>query len=383
MSFTSLIPRPSPLSVFDHLLYAQTIASSPDSLGTRLHKQRQKIKNWSEGRPGNETTCSNCTKQISVLTQNYYPISSSLLSPHHCESITRSLSDYGLVPSSQLLEHVYPALLDAEQTPQQVEIFVPLVEEWAAAGGSNGSCLPSSVRETGTEPIEIGTTEQATVIQSPSITLPHSDPERLQTPSPEPQTQLQSNGTLSESLKPVVDLLSPQNTLHHSLCEQQSEASSWEVIHHSPSSITRLSLIQDFSSNYFLVPMWECLQEAFKTPVIRLHGNKLMLRDVIPDLLFADLPPESIFRNTVSSNEHYLMSLEEDFAGEGTPSGDVSGLFVRMYYNSEDADVCARKPAGALKTVSAFFLYLKLVDILYPTPALPRGKGLWYVYQLG
>lgn len=79
-----------------------------------------------------------------------------------------------------------------------------------------------------------------------------------------------------------------------------------------------------------------------------------MLRDVIPDLLFADLPPESIFRNTVSSNEHYLMSLEEDFAGEGTPSGDVSGLFVRMYYNSEDADVCARKPAGALKTVSAF-----------------------------
>lgn len=230
-----------------------------------------------------------------------------------------------------------------------MEIFVPLVEEWAAAGASNGSCLPSE-RETRTEPLEIGTTVQPTVIQSPTITLPHSDPERLQTP--EPQTQLQLNGNLSQSLKPVADLLSPQNTLHNSLSEQQSEASSWEVIHHSPSTSTRLSLIQDFSSNYFLVPMWECLQEAFKTPVICLHGNKLMLRDVIPDLLFADLPPESIFRNTVSSSEHYLVSLEEDFAGEGTPSGDVSGLFVRMCYTSENADICARKPAGALKTVS-------------------------------
>ena len=260
-----------------------------------------------------------------------------------------------LIPLSQLLEHVYPTLLDAEQTPQQVEIFVPLGEEWATStfGSDDSLSLP---REARTEPIQISTPQSPgnpTGLLSPGIELHQQN--GLQTSPP----QQQPNGALSTSQKPspVVDLLSPQSTSTpqpHRLSEQQ-EASSWEVLHHSSSTSTRLSMIQDSSSSYFLVPLWECLQEAFKIPIIRVHGNRLSLRDVIPDLLFADLPPESIFRNTVGTNDHFLMSLEADFAGEGPPSRDVSGLFVRPYYTSEVTDICARKPAGAMKTVSALF----------------------------
>lgn len=252
---------------------------------------------------------------------------------------------------------MYPALLDAEQTPQLVEIFVPLGEEWATSTFGSDDSL-SLAQEAKTEPIPISSQQSSvhtTVLRSPKLELPQQN--GLQTSPP----QHQPNGALSPSLKPspAVDLLSPQSMSSpqtHCLSEQQSETSSWEVLQHSSSTSTRLSMIQDFSSNYFLVPLWECLQEAFKSPIIRLHGNRLSLREVIPDLLFADLPPESILRNTVGTNDHYLMSLEADFAGEGLPSGDVSGLFVRPYYTSEDTDICARKPAGAVKTVSPSFL---------------------------
>ena len=108
-------------------------------------------------------------------------------------------------------------------------------------------------------------------------------------------------------------------------------------------------MIQDSFSSYCLVPLWECIQEAFKSPVIRLNGKKLVLRDLIPDLLFADLPPELIYRSKSSTEDQVLFSLDGD---PPMLDREGSGLFVRTYYTAENEDICVRKPAGALKTVS-------------------------------
>ena len=140
-------------------------------------------------------------------------------------------------------------------------IFVPLGEEWATS--TFDSDLP---REAGTESIQISTPQSPghpTRLLSPRIELPQQN--GLQTSPP----QHQPNGALNTSQKPspVVDLLSPQSTSTpqlHRLSEQH-EASSWEVLHHSSSTSTQLSMIQDSSSSYFFVPLCECLQEAFKT----------------------------------------------------------------------------------------------------------------------
>ena len=93
------------------------------------------------------------------------------------------------------------------------------------------------------------------------------------------------------------------------------------------------------------------LQEAFKTPVILVNSNRLVLRNALPDLLFADLSPELLLRTTISSPDQYLLSLDGFFSGGGSPTDEETGHHVRSYYTPEEADVCVRKPAGALKTV--------------------------------
>lgn len=81
--------------------------------------------------------------------------------------------------------------------------------------------------------------------------------------------------------------------------------------------------------------------------------NRLTLSQVIPDLLFADLPPEMLFRTKISSPARYLMSLEDRFfGGMAPPPPEATGMFVQSYYSVEHADVFVRKPAGALKAVS-------------------------------
>ena len=79
-----------------------------------------------------------------------------------------------------------------------------------------------------------------------------------------------------------------------------------------------------------------------------MNNNKLYLREMIPDLLFVDLPPELIYRSKSSLGDQLVFSLEDSMV----PTGEVSGLFVRSYYSSEHEDICVRKPAGAQKTVS-------------------------------
>lgn len=80
---------------------------------------------------------------------------------------------------------------------------------------------------------------------------------------------------------------------------------------------------------------------------------RLTLSQVIPDLLFADLPPELLFRTKMSSPDHYLVSLEDRFfGGVAPPPTESTGMFVQSYYSADHADIFLRKPAGALKAVS-------------------------------
>ena len=241
-------------------------------------------------------------------------------------------------------------------------IFVPLGEERATS--TFDSDLP---REARTDSIQISTPQSPghpTRLLSPRIELPQQN--GLQTSPP----QHQPNGALNTSQKPspVVDLLSPQSTstpqLHH--LSEQHEASSWEVLHHSSSTSTRLSMIQDSSSSYFFVPLWECLQEAFKTPAFlsMTTGSHCETSSLIcsSQTCLQSQPSAIQWAPTTTSCCHWRRIFPE-----GPPSGDVSGLFVRPYYTSEVTDICARKPAGAMKTVSVFF----------PCTSPSAGHSVW------
>lgn len=95
------------------------------------------------------------------------------------------------------------------------------------------------------------------------------------------------------------------------------------------------------------------LQEAFKTPVLRVDGVRLTLSHIVPDLLFADLPPELLFRSKVSSPDRFLVSMENHlFSGVSPPPTESTGMCVDSYYSFDDDDVFVRKPAGVLKAVS-------------------------------
>lgn len=88
--------------------------------------------------------------------------------------------------------------------------------------------------------------------------------------------------------------------------------------------------------------------------MVRVDSSRLILSEVIPDLLFADLPPELLFRTKVSAPDRYLMSLEGSFfGGVAPPSPEDTGMSVQSYYSQEDADVFVRKSPGALKAVCA------------------------------
>ncbi len=238
---------------------------------------------------------------------------------------------------SQLLEHVYPALLTTEQTPQQVEIFVPLGVEWIQGEEEK----EEEEEETGGIDVPPPPTDASPSMDSASAPRQGSSP------------HFQLNGSLSHhQVRRNTSVLSTQSVPGSivvgspaSSSEQQSGHSSWEVISkQSTTSNNRLSVITDVSSRHSVVPLWECIQEAFKSPVIHINGSKLLLPRVIPDVLFADLPSELIFWSKVGEREQEELSLP--------PSKETSGLFIRRYYTSEQEDVCVRKPAGALRAVS-------------------------------
>ena len=205
---------------------------------------------------------------------------------------------------------MFPALLDSEQSGQHVEVFIPLGSEWPSRsdGAEESSQGEDGSRLAGDElaAVASGNTLHPLVVKSSDLSCSPS---------------------------------------------QVSETSSWEIIARESTTSTRLSVIPDAVSSDYLVPLWECLQEAFKTPVIRVNNSRLVLRKVLPDLLFADLPPELMYRTSLNPPDQDLFP-HDDTEFDRTLSESGSGLFVRSYFTSEDADQCVRKPAGALKTVS-------------------------------
>ena len=93
------------------------------------------------------------------------------------------------------------------------------------------------------------------------------------------------------------------------------------------------------------------MQEAFKTPMVRVGSHRVKLQQVIPDLLFNDFAPELLFRTTLSAPDMFLMSLEEHMNG-GIPPPEDTGRYLRLYYTQENEDHSIVKTAGAEKAVS-------------------------------
>ena len=228
----------------------------------------------------------------------------------------------------QLLEHEYPSLLDPESSTQ-VEIFVPLGSEW-----QEGS------QDFGDEP-------------TGNVAMPTSSPTSV------PNGSSPGGGAGLAGFRKAPSFMSTQSagavaTMGAgpgggaSLEGATAEHSSWEVLSRQSSSSTRLSLVPDGGGATCLVPLWEAIGEAFKSPLVRLNGQSLVLRDVIPDLLFVDLPPELIYRmgEDPAADEPYPSPPHPPL-----PSRESSGLFIKSYYSLEQDEECVRKPAGAIKAV--------------------------------
>lgn len=128
-----------------------------------------------------------------------------------------------------------------------------------------------------------------------------------------------------------------------------TEQSSWEVISRHSSGSTPLSLVQDAGSTACLVPLWELLQEAFKSPWAHVNGRKLALQEIIPDLLFVDLPRRLLYR---SGDDPAPDDPCPSPPHPPLPSQESSGLRITLYYTLDLDEECVRQPAGANKAVS-------------------------------
>ena len=71
----------------------------------------------------------------------------------------------------------------------------------------------------------------------------------------------------------------------------------------------------------YLVPAWECLQEVYKPAAMQLKGGALDFQALIPDMLFADLPPTSY----VTIPEDYMVGIKIQ---------EAKGMFMRYYYTA-------------------------------------------------
>ena len=124
---------------------------------------------------------------------------------------------------------------------------------------------------------------------------------------------------------------------------------SWEVLSRRSSFTAKFALCQDASSTHSLVPVWECVQEAMRTPVTKFCGRRIAFQEVIPDLLYADLPKQCIYRATQSQSGNLCLPDMED---QEAVSPDVSGLRLKKYYMMAEDDVYMHRSADARRIVS-------------------------------
>lgn len=128
-----------------------------------------------------------------------------------------------------------------------------------------------------------------------------------------------------------------------------TKQSSWEVISRHSSGSTHLSLVQDDTSMAYLVPLWEALQHAFKSPWACVNGQKLALQKIIPDLLFVELPPQLLYRSGEDPGHDEACPSPPH---PPLPDQESTGLSITSYYTLDLDEECVRQPAGANKAVS-------------------------------
>ena len=143
---------------------------------------------------------------LRMVTMEIEYVSSVCTYSHHTQTHTthshHTHTHHTLTPHTQMLKEVYPELLTS---PQFSEVFIPLGPEW---------------------------------------------------------TNHEVDGDFELSNSPSIgDVTSPVATNESPSPSQQSVNSSWEILSKHSTTSTRLSLVQDASSpQYYLVPLWECLQ---------------------------------------------------------------------------------------------------------------------------
>lgn len=103
-----------------------------------------------------------------------------------------------------------------------------------------------------------------------------------------------------------------------------------------------LSFIEDYSlsTTQYLVPAWECLEEAFKAPSFQLKNGSLDFRGLVPDLFCADYPASLLI--TVPESHMIGVKIQEG-----------KGMFLRQYYTDKVMEG-SRKRLGAEKMVRPF-----------------------------
>lgn len=128
---------------------------------------------------------------------------------------------------------------------------------------------------------------------------------------------------------------------------------------HSGKSHTSYTLLADYLHIIIILYMFMVIQEAFKTPMVRVGSHRVKLQTVIPELLFNDFAPELLFRTTFSAPDMFLLSLEEHMNG-GIPPPEDTGRYLRLYYTQENEDHNIMKIAGAEKAVSHDALFCEI-----------------------
>ena len=92
----------------------------------------------------------------------------------------------------------------------------------------------------------------------------------------------------------------------------------------------------------YLVPLWECLQEVYKPLSLQLKGGALDFHGLLPDMLFADLPPSAV----IAVPEDYMV---------GVKIQEDKGMFMRYYYLNSYSGGDSVKAMGAEKTVESSY----------------------------
>lgn len=202
----------------------------------------------------------------------------------------------------KLLEFRYPVIYKGQQT---LEICVPILSDPT-------NCSSSS--EDAAKPGGGG--------------IPIAVPQRFPTPTTSPNTN---------SLPVVGSYLS------------STTDNSWEVLSRKSALAAKFAPSRDASSTHSLVPVWECVQEAMRTPVTRFCGRRIVFQEVIPDLLYADLPRQCIYRATQSQSGNLCLPDLED---QEAVTSDVSGLRLKKYYTMAEDDLYMHRSADAQRTVS-------------------------------